>query len=67
VNIWISVGRRSWRMDKVSKRGNLEFIIFITRMMKLKNMSWAEHVTHRGEMSNAYRDLVGNSSEKKQL
>jgi hypothetical protein len=32
----------------------------IIRMIKLRNISWAGHVAHTGEMKNAYKILVGN-------
>jgi hypothetical protein len=36
-------------------------------MIKSKRMSWAGHVTHMGEMRNAYKILVGEPEGKRPI
>jgi hypothetical protein len=37
----------------------------IVRMIKSRRLRWVEHVSHTGEMRNAYRILVGKPEEKR--
>jgi hypothetical protein len=56
-----------WRRLHNEELCNLYNSPNIIRVIKSRRMRWAGHVARRGEMRNAYRDLVGKHEEKRPL
>jgi hypothetical protein len=56
-----------WRKLHNEELHNLYSLPNMIRMVKLRRMRWAGHVTRMGAKMDAYRILVGKPEEKRQL